>query len=362
MNDELILGIDIGTQGVKGVLAKQSGQIITQHQVEHSSYHPEPNWCEQDMTTNWWENPVIVIQSLLQSSDIHAEQIKAISASGLYPALGPTDGSGNPIAKAILYSDNRSVAEVQEVNQALSLQLTSEELTPKLIWFLRNEPQLASQMRMFFDAAHYLVYKLTGEYVTDTITTGLYGAIYQSPTASWRENVCEQFCIPLDILPKVHPPAEFIGAVHEEAARLTGLAEGTPVLPGMPDLVASLLSVGAVHTYETAAYYGTAGLVPVMKDDLLNAAFHPYPIQGISFVGLGMNLHRWRLRSKNSLAKKVPMLTSTILLLKYHQDLKAWSFYLTYSANAVLNSILTLVESSLVSRKVIPEDIYLDPS
>ena len=278
MYNELLLGIDIGTQGVKGILADKTGMIVAQHQVEHGSIHPQPDWCEQDMIVNWWENPVIVFQTLLQSSGVHAEQIKAISVSGLYPALGPTDGAGNPLANAILYSDNRSIAEVEEVNQTLGLQLTTEELTPKLIWFLRHEPDLAARMRMFFDAPHYLVYKLTSEYVTDTITTGLYGAIYQSPTASWRENVCEQFDIPLNILPKVYPPAEFIGSVHQQAAEITGLAVGTPVLAGMPDLVASLISVGAVHTYESAAYYGTAGLVPVMKDDLLNAAFHPYPI------------------------------------------------------------------------------------
>jgi xylulokinase len=83
----------------------------------------------------------------------------------------------------------------------------------------------------------------------------------------------------LDILPKVHPPGEFIGEVNQEAAEITKLAVGTPVLPGLPDLVASLLSVGAVHTYETAAYYGTAGLVPVMKADLLTGIFEPYPIE-----------------------------------------------------------------------------------
>jgi xylulokinase len=278
MNNELLLGIDIGTQGVKGILADPTGKIVAQHQLEHGTAYPQPDWCEQDMTVNWWENPVLVIKELLHASEVHADQIKVISASGLYPALGPTDGAGVPITKAILYSDNRSVAEVAEVNQALGLQLTSEELTPKLIWFLRHEPELAAEMRMFFDAAHYLVYKLTGEYVTDTITTGLYGAIYESPSASWRAEVCEQFGIPLEILPKVHPPAEFVGSVHEEAAEITGLALGTPVLPGMPDLVASLISVGAVQTHESAAYYGTAGLVPVMKDDLLNAVFHPYPI------------------------------------------------------------------------------------
>ena len=279
MINDLLLGIDIGTQGVKGLLVEPTGKIIYQYQVEHDSFCPQPDWCEHDMATNWWENPVFVLRQLLQTDGVHSEQIKAISISGLYPAMGPTDGNGNPLARAILYSDNRSTAEVYEVNKALGLQLSGEELTPKLLWFLRNEPELASRMKMFFDAPHYLVFKLTGEYVTDTITAGLYGAIYQSPTVTWREQVCERFGIPLEILPRVYTPAHVIGTVHRQAAEATGLAPGTPVLTSLPDLVASLISVGAVHTYESAAYYGTAGLVPVMKDDLLNAMFKPYPIE-----------------------------------------------------------------------------------
>jgi xylulokinase len=278
MGEDLVLGLDISTQGVKGVLATAGGKIVAQSQVEHGSLYPHPDWCEQDIRLNWWQNPCRVVRCLLDAPGVRPEQVKAISLCGLYPAMGPTDAHGEPIANAILYSDNRSTAEVYEVNQALGLQLSGEELTPKLIWFLRRQPELASRMAMFFDAPHYFVYRLTGEYVTDTITTGLYGAIYESPSASWRPDVCDRFGIPLSILPKVHPPAQIIGTVTPQAAAATGLAEGTPVLPGMPDLVASLISVGAVHTYESAAYYGTAGLVPVMKDDLLNAAFKPYPI------------------------------------------------------------------------------------
>jgi xylulokinase len=279
MPSDLLLGIDIGTQGVKGALVTAEGVVVAVHQIEHDSQYPKPDWCEQDMYQNWWLNPVAVISRLLAAESVSAGQIKAVSVSGLYPALGPTDANGDPIAPAILYSDNRSTAEVHEVNQALGLKLTNEELTPKLIWFLRHEPELASRMAMFFDAPHYFVYKLCGEYVTDTITTGLYGAIYQSPDASWREAVCELFGIPLGILPRVFPPAEIVGTVHRMAAYATGLVTGTPVLTGMPDLVASLISAGAVQKHESAAYYGTAGLVPVMKDDLLNGAFKPYPIE-----------------------------------------------------------------------------------
>jgi len=278
-NPDLLLGIDIGTQGVKGALVTVEGEVISQHQLEHGSMYPRPDWCEQDMTQNWWINPLVVVRNLLDTPGINPEQVKVVSVSGLYPALGPTDAQGNPIAPAILYSDNRSTAEVYEINEALGLQLSGEELTPKLVWFLRHEPELASSMKMFFDAPHYFVYKLCGEYVTDTVTTGLYGAIYQSPSASWRESVCERFGIPVEVLPRVYTPAKIVGSVHRTAAEATGLAAGTPVLTGMPDLLASLISVGAVYRHESAAYYGTAGLLPVMKDDLISAAFNPYPIE-----------------------------------------------------------------------------------
>src|SRR5512136_2892965 len=130
MANDLLLGIDIGTQGVKGMLVEPSGKIIAQSQVEHGSFSLHPDWCEQDMLTCWWENPVVVLRQLVQTPGVQPEQIKAVSVSGLYPAMGPADGNGNPLAPAILYSDNRSTAEVYEINQALGLQLSGEELTP----------------------------------------------------------------------------------------------------------------------------------------------------------------------------------------------------------------------------------------
>jgi xylulokinase len=274
---DLLLGLDIGTQGAKGVLVDRRGEVHAQAQVEHDCLYPQPGWVEHDMQANWWEHPAAVLRNLLGQAGIQASRVAAVNVSGLYPAMGPTDGEGSPIAGAILYSDNRALAEVKQVNAALGLNLTSEELTPKLMWFLRHQPELARRMRMFFDAAHYAVYRLTGAYVSDTITLGLWGAIYSAPRAAWRAETCARFGIPVDILPAIHPPATIVGRVHRPAAHATGLREGTPVLTGMPDLVASVISAGATAREEAAAYYGTAGVVPVLLDDLLRAMYHPFP-------------------------------------------------------------------------------------
>jgi len=278
MDHSLLLGIDVGTQGVKAALVRPTGGIQAQAFTEHESNYPRPDWVEQDMHKNWWLDSVTVIRKVLQVSGIQPQWIQAIGVSGLYPALGPTDEQGKPLRDAILYSDNRAVAEVEEVNRRYGLLLSSEELTPKLIWYLRNEPELAAHTKMIFDAAHYLIFKLTGAYVTDTITTGLYGAIYESPTASWRVNICDQLSIPVDMLPSVHSPATVVGKVSQSAAERSGLKVGTPVIAGMPDLYASMISAGVVHMHESVAYYGTGGVLPVMKDDALNAARKPFPI------------------------------------------------------------------------------------
>ena len=187
MNDtDLLLGIDIGTQGVKCIAINPKGVAIASHYIENKCIFPSFDRVEADMWQNWWLNPVLAIHKVLKKPNVKPDAIKGIGICGLYPAFGPTDAKGNPLAHAILYSDNRSYQEVYEVNQKQNLQLSSEELTPKLIWFLRHEPELAKQMAMFFASMHYLVYKLTGAYIQDTQTTGLWGAIYESPTASWR--------------------------------------------------------------------------------------------------------------------------------------------------------------------------------
>jgi xylulokinase len=275
----LLLGIDIGTQGVKGALVDGMGRVVAEQTLEHDCFYPRPGWAEQDMLQNWWKNPAAVIRGLLRKEGVRPGSIKAVFASGLHPNFGPTDVAGNPLRNAILYSDNRAVNELDEINREQGLKLTSEELTPKLIWFLRNEPGLASQMEMFFDSTQYLVYRLCGEYVTDTISVGGWGAIYHSPTASWKQNVCEKFGIPIEVLPRVAPPLTIVGTVHHWAADETGLPEGISVMAGTNDVTASTISTGAVHTHEAAVYYGTAGLLPVMKVDMDYAVRQPYPYE-----------------------------------------------------------------------------------
>ncbi len=277
-SDQFLLGVDVGTQGVKASLSSLDGKVTFYAFEPYETTYPRPGWVEHDMDQNWWQGSLVAIRKLLNQFPYPSDRILAIGICGLYPAMGPTDENGTPLSGAILYSDSRSFAEVNEINRRFNLCLSCEELTPKLVWFLRHEPEKAQRMKMFFDAPHYLIYKLSGAYVTDTITAGLYGAIFEAPNASWRVSVCNALGIPAEILPQVYPPATIVGEVTRTAAELSGLRCGTPVIAGMPDLFGSMLSAGVTKTDEAIVYYGSAGVMPVMKDDALNAAFKPFPI------------------------------------------------------------------------------------
>ena len=299
MAELYLVGIDVGTQGSKGILVAPDGRVVTQHFCEHDVLHPRPDWAEHDADRHWWQDLVQISQALLCKSRVSPRKIQAVCVSGLIPDLLPTDAEGRPLRHAILYSDNRAVKEIEEINARLGCALTSEEITPKLLWFMRHEPDLFARTRMVFNAHSYLIYRLTGEYTIDYLTASLFGAIYDAAKAEWRDDICAELGIPLELLPPVYPPAKVIGEVSKQAAEWTGLAEGTPVLAGSGDVYFSLLGAGVLHQGDIMIYYGTAGLTTYCLSDLQTVAESPYqgptgfPFQYPAYMLTSGELVRW---------------------------------------------------------------------
>src|SRR5258708_33086460 len=114
MTPDLLLGLDVGSTSFKGMLVAPRGKVLAQASVANHLEVSRPNWSEQDILQNWWHNPAQVLRQLFAQSGAAPERVGAIGVSGIYPAMGPTDANGQPLAPAILYSDNRALAEVEE--------------------------------------------------------------------------------------------------------------------------------------------------------------------------------------------------------------------------------------------------------
>lgn len=294
-----LFGADIGTLVSKGAIVDLNGNIIANHSVEHPVIHPKPGWAEHDPEKHWWNDFVRISRTLLNKSKINPKDILGISVSGLIPDLCPLDKNGKPVRNAILYSDNRAFKEIEFINKLLGSALTSEEITPKILWFKKNEPENFAKTHMVLNAPNYVVYKLTDRYSVDYTLAYSFGAIFDILQLKWDEGVCNQLGIPLDILPPAYPAYKVIGAVTDEATKKTGLAKDTPVIVGTSDVLSSMLGAGLTEAGDAMIYYGTAGLFLILNCkliDLMSMNFermrYPPIVQGAYVLTTG-GLLRW---------------------------------------------------------------------
>ena len=171
-----LLGIDIGTYSSKGVLVRESGEVVASHIVEHLLEVPHPGWAEHDAETAWWRDFVEITGALLEKSGASANQIAAAGFSAISSAVLPLDVRGNPLRKAILYGiDTRAFQEVDDL-QAKSMRiqlesiagvvLSSQYASPKVMWIRRHEPQVWDT-HLIVNGTGFLLQRLTGEATLD---------------------------------------------------------------------------------------------------------------------------------------------------------------------------------------------------
>ncbi|MBN2395068.1 MAG: hypothetical protein JXC36_01235, partial [Candidatus Atribacteria bacterium] len=86
-----ILGIDIGTQGIKGVILDEKLRLIKKSYLEHGYIQPKPNWFEHDAEKTWWGGFKEIVKRLLEGEEISPKNIACVGCSGVSPCLLPVD-------------------------------------------------------------------------------------------------------------------------------------------------------------------------------------------------------------------------------------------------------------------------------
>ncbi len=270
-----LLGIDIGTQTLKATLVDVNGTVAADTAVSYQVLHPQPGYMEHDPEAAWWGGLVRAVREVLDTSGVAANRIAALCTCGLFPALCVADDRGRPLRHAILYGDSRAAAEVAEAQAITGARLKGDEVTQRLLWLRRHEPQVLERTARVFGVPGYVVYHLTGRHCVDAQTAFRMGGLVDDTRRNWRPEVCAGLGIDSRILPQIHSAADIVGGVHAEAARATGLAEGTPVLAGMTDSLATLLGNGITQGGEAMIYYGTTGYLALCPRDLKEVLTDP---------------------------------------------------------------------------------------
>ncbi|HMN59105.1 MAG TPA: xylulokinase [Anaerolinea sp.] len=262
------LGIDVSTTGVKALLVGQDGQVVGSANTEQPLYTPQPLWSEQD-PADWWNGAVHSIREVLSTAGVRGEEVAGIGLTGQMHGLTLLDEAGKVLRPAILWNDQRTAAQCDEIRARLGkahlIQLTGNDAltgftAPKILWVQENEPEVYARVRHILLPKDYVRYRLTGAFAIDR-ADGAGTILMDIKARDWSGEMLEALNIPLAWLPKTFEGPEITGEVTAEAARLTGLKPGTPVAAGGGDQAAQAVGVGAVSPGIVALTLGTSGVV-----------------------------------------------------------------------------------------------------
>jgi xylulokinase len=262
------LGIDTSTTSSKALIIDGAGKVLSVASSPHTLQTPKSLWSEQN-PEEWWGAVAASIKSALQKAGITGSQITAIGLTGQMHGLVLLDDAGKVLRPAILWNDQRTQSQCDEIHQRIGkekfIQITGNvALTgftaPKILWVKENEPGVFAKAKHVLLPKDYVRFKLTNEYAMDK-ADGAGTVLFDLRARDWSDAVLAALEIPRSWMPRTFEGTETTGYVTDEAAVLTGLKAGIPVVAGGGDQAAGAVGMGAVEAGVVSLTVGTSGVV-----------------------------------------------------------------------------------------------------
>jgi xylulokinase len=214
-----LVGIDVGTSGVKALALSESGEVVGRAEREYPLSTPRPGWAEQD-PEDWWRASEAALEELGDRD--------GLGFSGQMHGLVVLDEHDRVIRPAILWNDQRTAAECAEIEERVGLERLIEltgnrALTgftaPKLLWLRRHEPDAYARIRHVLLPKDYVRFRLTGERAID-VADASGTLLFDVANRRWSDEVLDALELPRDWLPDVHESTEIAGAGDQAAGAL----------------------------------------------------------------------------------------------------------------------------------------------
>lgn len=261
-----LLGIDNGGTMTKAAIFTIDGKEVTSSANETPVHSPKEGYFERDMLM-LWDTTAMCIRQVLEKSGICGSEIVAVGCTGHGKGLYLWGKDERPAYPAIASTDHRARDIIKHWNEDGTMAAASRLALQPIIdcqpvallaWLKEYQPHVISQVRWIFEAKDYIRFMLTGEAraeVTDYSGTGFMNL----NTQSFDEELLCLFGLEnlMDCLPPLCLSYEVAGYVSTEAAKLTGLCEGTPVCGGMFDIDACAVAMDVTQPEQLCTITGT---------------------------------------------------------------------------------------------------------
>ncbi len=263
-----LMGLDISTTGAKALIIDEKGGVIAVANSPQPISQPQPLWSEQN-PADWWDGISASIRQVLADSGLDGHEIDAIGLTGQMHGLVLLDAYGDVLRPAILWNDQRTQAQCDDMTARVGarrlIELTGNPAVtgftaPKLLWVRENEPEIYAKIDQILLPKDYIRFMLSTDYATDL--AGASGtSLLNVAERAWSDEMLAALDIPREWLPSVHEGTDFTASVSGEAADLTGLENGTPIVGGGGDQAAGAVGMGCVSPDKIGVTVGTSGVV-----------------------------------------------------------------------------------------------------
>lgn len=272
MPERLLVGIDIGSSGVKAVLVNPGLGVLATATAPVALSSPHAGWAEAD-PSEWWAGVLATVTQVLLLAGREAADVAGVACAGMVPAVVCLDAQGRPVRPAILQNDARATTEIEQLRTELAdvdllertgSVLSQQSVAPTLRWLQRHESEVWERTCQVVGSYDWLALRLGAEPHVEqnwAIESGLFdlagrpvvevhGAVHLTP----------------ETVPAVRLPGDVVGRVSAEAAAETGLRAGTTIVVGGADHVLSAYGAGVAREGEWLIKLGGAGDVLAASD------------------------------------------------------------------------------------------------
>lgn len=265
-----VLGIDVGTTGVRAAVVDAMGRIVAQA-TEPSPPDTRVNGRAEADPESWWAAACTVIGRIALRTRL--DDIAGIGVVGQAPTAVLVDANARPVRPAILWLDVRADEEARTLESRLGHGRAEAIggnrnhayfLGPKLAWLGAHEPRSLEAAALIVPSHVFVVLQLTGEAACDPSVGMLCAPLFDAHSQDWSAEGARAVGVDTRKLPRIAAAHAIVGHVTRQASQVTGLRQGTPVVAGGGDFAAAALGAGVVDEGQVGLMLGTAGnlLIP----------------------------------------------------------------------------------------------------
>jgi FGGY-family pentulose kinase len=283
-NSPLFLGLDVGTQSVRAALFDLRGNCGGFATSPLDTTHPHPSWAEQD-PAQWWQAARAAVPEALARAGASADAVAGVGLDCTACTVLPCRADGTPPRPALLWMDQRSFREAEEISATgdpslrwVSGVVSPEWMLPKALWLKRHEHPVYDRAERLVECTDWFMYRLTGDWVLSLNNVAVKWD-YVRPEGGWSQALLRR--VGLDDLPskwpdRVVPLGKGEARLSAAAAGELGLRPGVPVAQGGIDAYLGMLGLGAV---------GAGDLAMIMGSSTCHLAMARQPLLGSGMLG-----------------------------------------------------------------------------